>query len=81
MFFPSSPWGGNSFSLNSPLFHFANSRLRFSDFDATMQPWRFEGRPQNLSPLFGALKPVYEALEGKYDYGILRCVMAAMGGE
>jgi len=29
----------------------------------------------------GALKPVFDALEGKYDYGILRCVMAAMGGE
>ena len=26
----------------------------------------------------GALKPVFEALEGKYDYGILRCVMAAL---
>ncbi|MCB1875785.1 MAG: HRDC domain-containing protein, partial [Chromatiales bacterium] len=26
----------------------------------------------------GALKPVYEALEGRYDYGLLRCVRAAM---
>jgi ATP-dependent DNA helicase RecQ len=25
-----------------------------------------------------ALKPVYEALEGVYDYGILRCVRAAL---
>ncbi|MET0067732.1 MAG: DNA helicase RecQ [Candidatus Thiodiazotropha sp.] len=26
------------------------------------------------------LKPVYEALEGEYEYGLLRCVQAAMGG-
>ncbi len=26
-----------------------------------------------------ALKPVFEALQGKYDYGILRCVQAGMG--
>ncbi len=27
----------------------------------------------------GALKPVYEAFEGRYGYGLLRCVRAAMG--
>jgi ATP-dependent DNA helicase RecQ len=26
-----------------------------------------------------ALKPVYDALQGNYDYGLLRCVKAAMG--
>ena len=26
----------------------------------------------------GRLKPVYEALEGEYDYGVLRCVQAAL---
>ncbi len=28
-----------------------------------------------------ALKPVYEALDGAYDYDILRCVRAALGRE
>jgi ATP-dependent DNA helicase RecQ len=27
------------------------------------------------------LRPVYEALEGRYSYGVLRCVRAAMGAE
>ncbi|MBS4098793.1 MAG: DNA helicase RecQ [Sulfuricella sp.] len=26
----------------------------------------------------GELKPVFDALEGKYDYGVLKCVMAAL---
>jgi ATP-dependent DNA helicase RecQ len=26
-----------------------------------------------------ALKPVFDAFSGKYDYGLLRCVRAAMG--
>ena len=26
-----------------------------------------------------ALKPVYDAFQGTYDYGLLRCVRAAMG--
>ena len=26
----------------------------------------------------GSLKPVYEALEGSYDYGILKCVFATL---
>jgi len=26
----------------------------------------------------GALKPVYEALGEAYDYGILRCILAAL---
>ncbi|MEE9357261.1 MAG: helix-turn-helix domain-containing protein [Sedimenticolaceae bacterium] len=25
----------------------------------------------------GKLKPLYEALDGRYDYGILKCIMAA----
>ena len=29
----------------------------------------------------GRLKPVYEALEGKYDYGLLRCIQAALLGD
>ena len=28
----------------------------------------------------GRLKPAYEALEGQYDYGILKCVQAALSG-
>jgi len=24
------------------------------------------------------LKPLYDALEGEYDYGVLRCVLAAL---
>ena len=35
------------------------------------------GQLASDSPL--ALKPVYEAFQGKYDYGLLRCVRAAMG--
>ena len=27
-----------------------------------------------------ALKPVFEALDGRYEYGLLRCVRAALGG-
>jgi ATP-dependent DNA helicase RecQ len=26
-----------------------------------------------------ALKPVFEAFDGRYDYGLLRCVRAGMG--
>jgi ATP-dependent DNA helicase RecQ len=26
-----------------------------------------------------SLKPIYEAFEGRYDYGLLRCVRAGMG--
>jgi len=34
-----------------------------------------------LAPDFSmALKPVYEAFQGQYDYGLLRCVRAAMAG-
>ncbi|MCU7868958.1 MAG: DNA helicase RecQ [Candidatus Thiodiazotropha sp. (ex Lucinoma borealis)] len=29
----------------------------------------------------GKLKPVYEALDGEYDYGILRCIQVALGQE
>ncbi|MET0044441.1 MAG: helix-turn-helix domain-containing protein, partial [Candidatus Thiodiazotropha sp. 6PLUC3] len=29
----------------------------------------------------GKLKPVYEALEGVYDYGLLRCIQAALNVE
>ncbi|MBV2122570.1 MAG: DNA helicase RecQ [Candidatus Thiodiazotropha sp. (ex Ctena orbiculata)] len=31
--------------------------------------------------LDGRLKPVYEALEGSYDYGELRCIQASLNGE
>lgn len=31
--------------------------------------------------LDGRLKPVYEALEGSYDYGELRCIQAALNGD
>jgi len=26
----------------------------------------------------GRLKPVYDALDGQYDYGVLKCVQAAL---
>jgi ATP-dependent DNA helicase RecQ len=32
----------------------------------------------NESDEGGKLRPVYESLDGQYDYGVIRCVQAAM---
>jgi ATP-dependent DNA helicase RecQ len=35
-----------------------------------------ERLPENA---FMSLKPIFETFEGRYDYGLLRCVRAGMG--
>jgi len=49
--------------------------VALSDHEINTIRYALEQVPSD-SPM--ALKPAYEALNGEYDYGVLRCVRAAM---
>ncbi|NEX19832.1 DNA helicase RecQ [Thiorhodococcus mannitoliphagus] len=49
------------------------------DLDAAARHLIEQAFEQFSDPTSLFLKPIYDALEGRYDYGVLRCVRAGMG--